>query len=485
MSILNKRSSFGHGSKLASMPTSEENSRKNNQMDASRSFDGVSIAEDEFGRRHSSISGFRNRLNELPLSTSRSSGCPFPTICQGRLNMTGDIDVNNMVQRDPFFLTEKTTCATPSRSDSSKRPLGNCNHDSNHDSSNIRLEGSLGPVNSTCRSTVGHTSVVSQSGEDNSQLHLKQLPYEGSSGLSLPGPMTGRGKGSVAAVSGIGPFHNALIADEQGSELFSTNRACQGDGNKEVVSLGPGIQRSIPACRRKELFSKQTTDNMFSESCSAQPKEFCRKRATDRICSDYVAKESVNIPYNGKSADVLGGNLTSLARRCGSKLNTHRNGQGVMRFDNELFKGVDGFEKFCEGRSLPPGCADSRRLFLSAYDQLMTAYEEKQQIFHNAVDDCCQSLILHSRVPFLEDTITVPVEDENEEDVKQKLDVKRKFVESMEKLQQDNLPTRRRGNLPKECTTYLKKWFDSHSDHPCTWHLFSTSDSCFLILRHF
>lgn len=97
----------------------------------------------------------------------------------------------------------------------------------------------------------------------------------------------------------------------------------------------------------------------------------------------------------------------------------------------------------------------------------MNAYEEKCDIIYDATDASCVSLILASRVPFLEDTITAPVDDETPEDARQKLIVKKKFVEAMEKLQEDQLPTKRRGNLPKESTTYLKKWFDDHYDHPC------------------
>lgn len=119
-------------------------------------------------------------------------------------------------------------------------------------------------------------------------------------------------------------------------------------------------------------------------------------------------------------------------------------------------------------RSFQNGPATPDRIeFLNRYTELMNAYEDKCDTIYDATDAACVKLILDSRVPFLEDTVTAPVDDETAEDARQKLIVKKKFVESMENLQGDQLPTKRRGNLPKESTAYLKKWFDEHYDHPC------------------
>lgn len=108
-----------------------------------------------------------------------------------------------------------------------------------------------------------------------------------------------------------------------------------------------------------------------------------------------------------------------------------------------------------------------RSEFSAAYMDLMKVYEEKLDHIYSMTENACVQMTLNSRVPYLEDTITAPVDDETAEDARQKLVVKKKFVEAMEKLQGDQLPTKRRGNLPKESTAYLKRWFDEHYDHPC------------------
>lgn len=118
-----------------------------------------------------------------------------------------------------------------------------------------------------------------------------------------------------------------------------------------------------------------------------------------------------------------------------------------------------------------PENAAEREEFLNTYLELLKADDEKCDAVYDAVDTACVGLIVNSRVPYLLDTITAPVDDETPEDAQQKLIVKRKFVEAMERLQGDQLPTKRRGNLPKESTAYLKRWFDHHYDHPCKFRL--------------
>lgn len=123
----------------------------------------------------------------------------------------------------------------------------------------------------------------------------------------------------------------------------------------------------------------------------------------------------------------------------------------------------------------PENTAD-REEFLATYLELLRAYEDKCEAVYDSVDAACVGLIVNSRVPYLVDTITAPVDDETPEDAQQKLIVKKKFVEAMERLQGDQLPTKRRGNLPKESTAYLKRWFDEHYDHPCKLLQFICSD---------
>lgn len=118
-----------------------------------------------------------------------------------------------------------------------------------------------------------------------------------------------------------------------------------------------------------------------------------------------------------------------------------------------------------------------RAEFTGAYLELVKAYEEKLDAVFDAADAACVELIVGARVPYLVDTITAPVDDETEEDARQKLVVKQRFVDAMERLQEDLLPTKRRGNLPKESTAYLKRWFDEHYDHPCRFGLLFTACS--------
>lgn len=122
-----------------------------------------------------------------------------------------------------------------------------------------------------------------------------------------------------------------------------------------------------------------------------------------------------------------------------------------------------------------------RNAFLNTYTDLMTAYEEKCDAIFDAADSTCINLIVNARIPFLVDTMTAPVDDETAEDAQQKLIVKRKFVDAMQRLQEDQLPTKRRGNLPKESTSYLRRWFDAHYDHPCKFLLFW--ETLFLLIQ--
>lgn len=103
-------------------------------------------------------------------------------------------------------------------------------------------------------------------------------------------------------------------------------------------------------------------------------------------------------------------------------------------------------------------------------DCLYQRFEERCKEIFCAADQYCLSLVLESHVPYVEDTLGELAEDETEDDALYKLAVKKKFVEVVEKLQEDELPTQRRGNLPKESIAYLKKWFDEHSAHPCKFY---------------
>lgn len=113
----------------------------------------------------------------------------------------------------------------------------------------------------------------------------------------------------------------------------------------------------------------------------------------------------------------------------------------------------------------------SRTQFLEMYSDLMKCYEAKCAVTYDTIDNACINQIISSRIPFLVDSVTAPVEDETPQDVQQKLVVKQKFVEAMERLQADQMPTKRRGNLPKESTAYLRKWFEDHYDNPCKFRI--------------
>jgi Homeobox KN domain len=55
--------------------------------------------------------------------------------------------------------------------------------------------------------------------------------------------------------------------------------------------------------------------------------------------------------------------------------------------------------------------------------------------------------------------------DLTEEDRLQR-EVRRSFAMAMTALQEDNVPKKRRGNLPKDATDHFKAWFDCHLAHP-------------------
>lgn len=99
--------------------------------------------------------------------------------------------------------------------------------------------------------------------------------------------------------------------------------------------------------------------------------------------------------------------------------------------------------------------------------QLAKLYDQRWEKIITAADEVCLSLVLESKIPYLDDQPAEGPQGSNEEHTLNKLSVTQKFVDAIENLQENQLPTKRRGNLPKECIAYLKNWFDEHSDHPC------------------
>jgi hypothetical protein len=139
-----------------------------------------------------------------------------------------------------------------------------------------------------------------------------------------------------------------------------------------------------------------------------------------------------------------------------------------------------------------PNPQPSRDNVLAGYAELMQVYERKCAAMVNAVETVCQELVIESKVPEISAaTWSSDGGVEDEEDMRrpasdvladgaghmedprceasgavQSRDVKRCFVEAMERLQSTSVPKKRRGNLPKDATATFRKWFDDHHDHP-------------------
>lgn len=113
------------------------------------------------------------------------------------------------------------------------------------------------------------------------------------------------------------------------------------------------------------------------------------------------------------------------------------------------------------------GMDGERGNFLSEYSDLLECFEKQSKCIDKAVEETCQALVLDCKIPYLDDQALCQIEDETKDDANDKLLVKKKFVEAMEVLQREQQPSKRRGNLPKESTAYLKKWFKDHSENPC------------------
>jgi Homeobox KN domain len=141
----------------------------------------------------------------------------------------------------------------------------------------------------------------------------------------------------------------------------------------------------------------------------------------------------------------------------------------------------------------PLGPPASREEFLSEYGDLMLVYGRRCEAMMKAVDVVCQELVAESKVPEISAAAwggdggdaseendrphseskgsipdaTPPIGDPASEDgAVLSRDVKRCFVEAMERLQSTNVPKKRRGNLPKDATATFRKWFDEHQEHP-------------------
>lgn len=108
------------------------------------------------------------------------------------------------------------------------------------------------------------------------------------------------------------------------------------------------------------------------------------------------------------------------------------------------------------------------RQSIFSYADLLHAYNELSDYILDVATQRCTDLVAEARIPNLQDTTITRLEDETEEEIAGKRVVKLKYQEAVEKLQSNQIPAKRKGNLPKEGTEYLKKWFHDHYDYPCT-----------------
>lgn len=99
--------------------------------------------------------------------------------------------------------------------------------------------------------------------------------------------------------------------------------------------------------------------------------------------------------------------------------------------------------------------------------ELFSAYEMQCEAARASVDRICRDLVATSYIPRLECTGYSKMGNESTEDSEHKLAIHNMFIDAVERLQTGVVPTSNRCNLPKECVTYLKQWFDDHFDHPC------------------
>lgn len=111
--------------------------------------------------------------------------------------------------------------------------------------------------------------------------------------------------------------------------------------------------------------------------------------------------------------------------------------------------------------------ANERRHFVFSYADMLRAYDGLGDYFLDVANQRCVELAAEARIPNLRDASIVKLEDETAEEVEGKREVKLKYQEAVEKLQSNQMPAKRRGNLPKEGIEYLKKWFYDHYDYPC------------------
>lgn len=104
----------------------------------------------------------------------------------------------------------------------------------------------------------------------------------------------------------------------------------------------------------------------------------------------------------------------------------------------------------------------------AALGELLSAYDMECREARACVDNMCRELVANAYIPRLEGRGYSKMGSESAEDYEHKLAIHDMFVDTVEKLQTGQLlPTSNRGNLPKECVQYLKKWFNDHYDHPC------------------
>lgn len=122
--------------------------------------------------------------------------------------------------------------------------------------------------------------------------------------------------------------------------------------------------------------------------------------------------------------------------------------------------------ELCAIGQSPPD-ATERTEFYEKYLRLLDLYDQDiEDCMKNARRVCLENA-LSTHIPFIDDKAVVCVDGETEEESIGKVTVRRRFVLAVDRFQKQSQEVKQRGNLPKEATNLLKKWFQKNLDHPC------------------
>lgn len=103
-----------------------------------------------------------------------------------------------------------------------------------------------------------------------------------------------------------------------------------------------------------------------------------------------------------------------------------------------------------------------------SYADMLRAYDGLGDYFLDVAKQRCIELAAEAHIPNLRDETFIRLDDETEEESAAKRVVKLKYQETVEKLQNDQMPDKCRSGLLQEGIEILKNWFYDHYNFPCT-----------------